>query len=331
MHFLPRMRYTKRDTAAIVQWQNAALWQRMSWVRNPLAAPIFYPDNLARHSLRRSLTDNPMPASRPDTRKKTTTIQHIEVAAAPPHLFAGTSGWAYPTWKPDFYPEGVSAKKFLSYYASVLNSVEVNYTFRKLPPAARLTEWLTQVGPEFRFSFKAPQRITHFSRLRDCDEHVAEFFRFVAPAAAAGKLGLVLFQLPPNFKADLLRLRTFLAAPAFSAAGAPPIAFEFRHESWFSPAVEALLREHNVALCIAETEDFGSPEIHTAVGHNCFRLRRSGGYKPRELTAFATRLLALAKDRDVYVYFKHEDESTGAMNASAFLRSAVTRTKKGRR
>jgi len=277
-----------------------------------------------------SLT-TPMPANRPESRKKYTTTQSIPVASAPPHLFAGTSGWAYPTWKPDFYPEGVSAKRFLSYYASVLNSVEVNYTFRKLPPAARLTEWLTQVGPGFRFSFKAPQRITHFSRLRDCDEHVAEFFRFVAPAAAAGKLGLVLFQLPPNFKADLPRLRKFLAAPAFRVAGAPPIAFEFRHESWFSPEAEALLREHNAALCIAETEDFGSPEIHTARGHSCFRLRRSGGYKPRELTAFATRLLALAKDRDVYVYFKHEDESTGALNASAFLRSAVTRARKGRR
>jgi uncharacterized protein YecE (DUF72 family) len=284
------------------------------------------------HPIRRGETSlTPMPAGKLEPQKKSTTIQTLPVAADLPNLFVGTSGWAYPTWKPDFYPEGVSARKFLGYYASLLNSVEVNYTFRKLPPAARLTEWLAQVGPGFRFSFKAPQRITHFSRLRDCDEHVAEFFRFVAPAAAAGKLGLVLFQLPPNFKADLPRLRTFLAAPAFRVAGAPPIAFEFRHESWFSPEAEALLREHDAALCIAETEDFVSPEIHSAVGHSCFRLRRSGGYKPREITAFATRLLALTKDRDVYVYFKHEDESTGALNASAFLRSAVTRARKAGR
>ena len=272
-----------------------------------------------------------MPASKSESRKKLTTIGPLATAAAPPRLFAGTSGWAYPTWKPGFYPEGVSAKKFLGYYGTQLNSVEVNYTFRKLPAAAKLAEWMAQVGSGFRFSFKAPQRITHFSRLRDCDEHVAELFRFVAPAAAEGKLGLVLFQLPPNFKADLSRLRTFLAAPAFRAAGAPPIAFEFRHESWFSPEAEALLREHNAALCIAETEDFVSPEIHSAVGHSCFRLRRSGGYKSREVAAFATRLLTLAQDRDVYAYFKHEDEPTGALNAAAFLRSAVIKAKKGGR
>ena len=244
-------------------------------------------------------------------------------ADAPARLFAGTSGWAYPTWRPGFYPDEVKPKSFLPCYASQLNSVEVNHTFRKLPTSAQVEAWLAQTGPGFRFSFKAPQRITHFSRLLDCDEHVREFFAALAPAAQAGKMGLVLFQLPPNLKADLPRLRTFLAAPAFQAAGAPPIAFEFRHESWFSPEAESLLREHNAALCIAETEDFRSPEIHSAVGHSAFRLRRSGGYKPREVKAFAERLTALARDRDIYVYFKHEDEPTGALNARAFLRAAV--------
>lgn len=242
------------------------------------------------------------------------------LAPAPPGIFAGTSGWAYPTWKPGFYPAKLPAKKFLAYYASRLNSCEVNYTFRKLPEQAKLDDWLAQVPPGFRFSFKAPQRITHFSRLKECHDHVAEFMRFVAPAAAAGKLGLVLFQLPPNLKADLPLLREFLAAPAL---GGGRLAFEFRHESWFTDATRSLLAEHDAALCVAETEEFQSPEWHTASGYTSFRLRQTGGYKPRQVGAFAKRLAAAAATREVYVYFKHEDEPTGALNAAAFLRAAL--------
>ncbi len=250
-------------------------------------------------------------------------LVELVLAKAPARLYAGTSGWAYPTWKPGFYPAMVASKKFLGFYASQLNSCEVNYTFRKLPELAKIHEWLAQVPAGFRFSFKAPQRITHFSRLRDCHDHVAAFLNFVAPAAEAGKLGLLLFQLPPNFKANLPLLRDFLAAPALRGPGAPPIAFEFRHESWFTDETENVLREHDAALCIAETEDFRSPELHTAVGHTSFRLRQSGGYEPKQIAAFAERLVELARDREVYVYFKHEDEPTGALNAAEFLRQAL--------
>lgn len=262
-----------------------------------------------------------MPASK---RPKLKTLPSI-LATAPAHLYAGTSGWAYPTWKPGFYPAAVPAKQFLGFYASQLNSCEVNYTFRKLPEPAKIHDWLAQVPEGFRFSFKAPQRITHFSRLRDCHEHVAEFLRFVAPAAQAGKLGLLLFQLPPNLKANVPLLRDFLAAPTLAGAR---IAFEFRHESWFTDETEACLRNHNAALCIAETEAFRSPEWHTAAGHTSFRLRHSGGYKPRQIAAFAERLAELAKEREVYVYFKHEDEPAGALNAAAFLRQALKRASK---
>ena len=264
-----------------------------------------------------------MPASVKRVSKKSTEASAPLLAKAPSGLFAGTSGWAYPTWKPGFYPADVSAKKFLGHYASRLNSCEVNYTFRKLPEPAKIFEWLAQVPDGFRFSFKAPQRITHFSRLRDCHEHVAEFLKFVAPAAEAGKLGLLLFQLPPNFKANLPLLRDFLAAPTLRAPAAPKIAFEFRNDTWFTDATENILREHNTALCIAETEDFRSPELHTAVDHTSFRLRQTGGYKPRQIAAFAERLVELAKAREVYVYFKHEDEPTGALNAASFLKCAL--------
>ncbi len=236
-----------------------------------------------------------------------------------PRLFIGTSGWAYTTWKPRFYPDGVSAKKFLQFYASKLTSVEVNHTFGSTLKPGQLRGWLDQTGPEFRFSFKAPQRITHFNRLRESHDAVAEFFDSLKPAAAAGQLGMVLFQLPPNFKADLPRLREFLAAPAFRRKSAPPSAFEFRHPSWFSEEIYALLRRRNAALCIAETDDLTTPEVHTAAGHTFFRLRRAGGYKPDEIVAFAERFRKLAQDRDVYVYFRHEDEPTGALNAAALI------------
>ncbi len=244
-------------------------------------------------------------------------------ARLPDRLWSGTSGWAYPTWKPGFYPEGTSAKKFLNFYASQLTSVEVNYTFTKLPSAPQLEGWLAQTPADFRFSFKAPQRITHYSRLIDCETHVAEFLASIAPAINVRKIGLILFQLPPNFKADLPRLETFLSLPALRSKTCPPLAFEFRNTTWFTPEAMALLTKFDAALCIAETEDFVTPEIHTAATHTAFRLRHSGGYKPRQITALAQRLTALAADRDVYAYFKHEDESTGALNAVAFRKAAA--------
>jgi uncharacterized protein YecE (DUF72 family) len=237
-------------------------------------------------------------------------------------LYAGTSGWAYPTWKPEFYPAGTPARRFLEFYATQLTSVEVNYTFRALPTAKMLEGWLAATPADFRFSFKSPQRITHFKRLRECEDDVAQFVAALEPVRQAGKLGLLLFQIPPNFKADAERLGGFLAAPAFGTKDAPPIAFEFRHESWFAEEIYSILREHNAALCIAESDDLLTPEVQTASAHTCYRLRRNGGYSPVELEAFAKRFATLTGQRDVYVYFKHEDEPTGALNATAFLARA---------
>ncbi len=243
-----------------------------------------------------------------------------------PRLFAGTSGWAYPTWKPGFYPAGLPQKNFLGFYASRLTSVEVNYTFRTLPTAKMIEGWLAVTPENFRFSFKAPQRITHFSRLRDCAAQVQQFVSALEPVREAGKLGLLLFQLPPNFKADPDRLSELLRTPALSAPYPPPIAFEFRHDSWFTGETYDLLRSANAALCVAESDDLATPEVHPASTHVCFRLRRNGGYSPAELKALAQRLVSLANHRDVYVYFKHEDEPTGALNAHAFLADALAAT-----
>ena len=271
----------------------------MSWVRNPLAAP-------------KSLIPTHCGSTLPR-------ISHASPTTSSDRLYAGTSGWAYPTWKPEFYPVGTPAKRFLEFYATQLTSVEVNYTFRALPTANMLDGWLSATPANFRFSFKAPQRITHFKRLSECEDDVAQFAAALEPVRQAGKLGLLLFQLPPNFKADAERLRGFMATPALRAKDAPPIAFEFRHDSWFTEEIYSVLREHNAALCVAESDDLVSPEVHTATGHACYRLRRNGGYSMPELDAFAKRFIALAEQRDVYVYFKHEDEPTGALNATAFL------------
>jgi uncharacterized protein YecE (DUF72 family) len=204
-----------------------------------------------------------------------------------------------------------------------MNSVEVNYTFRTLPSAKTLNDWLASTPSGFRFSFKAPQRITHFKRLRECAADLAQFVEVLAPVCDAGKLGLLLFQLPPNFKADPERLREFLAAPSLRADGAAPIAFEFRNQSWFTPEIEAILRDHNAALCIAESDDLATPEMYPAASHTSFRLRRNGGYTQAEIADFAKRFLLLAQTRDVYVYFKHEDEPSGALNGVSLLRDAL--------
>jgi uncharacterized protein YecE (DUF72 family) len=242
-------------------------------------------------------------------------------------IYAGTSGWAYPTWKPGFYPPKLPAKKFLEFYASRLTAVEVNYTFRALPTTSMLEGWLASTGEHFRFGFKAPQKITHFARLVNCGAELDRFFASLAPAQAAGRLGPVLFQLPPNFKADPDRLAAFLDLPPVRQSSAPRIAFEFRHQSWFEEPIYDLLRSHNAALCIAEGDELATPEVQCAANFACYRLRRSGGYSPEEIASFAERFTGLAASREVFVFFRHEDEPTGALNAAALLEACRTRSK----
>ena len=284
----------------------------MSWVRTPLAAPI--------SSLHRD-TQSPLPRA-----TKFTPVAASALAKSPKNLYAGTSGWAYPTWKPGFYPADLPPRAFLHNYAARLTSVEVNYTFRTLPEPEQLQGWLDATPPGFRFTFKAPQTITHFQRLVASEAAVAELIASIEPARAAQKFGCLLFQLPPNFAADPIRLTTFLALPSF-ADKSLKLAFEFRHASWFADPILEILRRHNVALCTAETDDLLTPDIATA-DFRYFRLRRSGGYKPRELKAFAARFSELAKTQEVFAYFKHEDEPTGALNALALLKAANTLARK---
>jgi len=230
-------------------------------------------------------------------------------------IFAGTSGWAYPSWKPEFYPDKLAQKKFLAHYAAQLNTVEVNFTFRQLVKESTIQNWLQQTPDHFRFGIKAHQVITHIKRLKATEDFVPRFLATIEPLAAAGKLGPVLFQLPPNLKADAALLKDFLAVLPRSV----PSAFEFRHESWFSDATWDLLKESNAALCVAETETMTTPDI--ATGKFVYYRFRKPSYTGEERKSMIDRIAQhLASGRDVFAYFKHEETPEGALYAVELLR-----------
>jgi uncharacterized protein YecE (DUF72 family) len=231
-------------------------------------------------------------------------------------LFAGTSGWAYPTWKPDFYPQKLAQKKFLGHYATQLNAVEVNFTFRQLVKETTLQNWLAETPNGFRFTIKAHQVITHIKRLKGTEDFLPRFLGTIEPLAAAGKLGPVLFQLPPNLKIDGEVLEAFLQALPKRLQSA----FEFRHASWFTDATYDALRKHGSALCVAETEDLTTPEVATA-DFLYYRFRKAN-YPPDERKAMVDRIHGhLDAGRDVFAYFKHEDTPEGAIYARDLLQA----------
>ena len=233
-------------------------------------------------------------------------------------IYVGCSGWAYTSWKPEFYPAKLAARKFLGFYASELNSVEVNYTFRQLPKRETVDSWLSAAAgnTNFRFSFKAPEGITHSKRLKDCGAELKRLCAALEPVANAKRLGLILFQLPPNFKADIERLDAFLKDAV--AEGELRFAFEFRHPSWFEDRCYAILKQHHVALCVAETDDLKTPDVTTA-NFACFRFRRSS-YTPSDLRHISNMLLARGRSEDVFGYFKHEDAPHGPLRAREVLK-----------
>lgn len=230
------------------------------------------------------------------------------------HLYAGTSGFAYATWKPDFYPQKLAAKNFLSHYGTRLNAVEINYTFRQLPKAATLENWVAAVPEGFLFACKAHMRITHINRLKE-SEFNELFFKALEPLRAARRLGPVLFQLPPGFQCDEALLAEFLG----ELPEGMRFAFEFRHASWLTDGVYELLRQRGVALCLAESEKLVIPEVLTAPF--AYARLRKDDYTAEERLEIAGRVKGLlAGGRDAYVFFKHEDTPAGALYAEELVR-----------
>ena len=199
-----------------------------------------------------------------------------------------------------------------------LNTGEVNLTFRQLLKETTAQKWIAQTPDHFRFTIKAHQVITHIKRLKNAEEFLARFVSTIEPLLRAGKIGPVLFQLPPNMKADAKLLEDFLATVPKGLRAA----FEFRHVSWFADDVFSILKPHNRALCVAETEDRVTPDVVTA--DFCYYRYRKPEYTPEERTAMLRRMQEhLGAGRDTYAYFKHEDTPDGAIYAVDLLKQAA--------
>ncbi len=224
-------------------------------------------------------------------------------------LRTGTSGYSYKEWKGPFYPEKISPKEMLAYYAERLGSVEINNTFYRMPKREVLESWAEQVPEGFRFAVKASRRITHLKRLKEVGEETA--FLLGNLDVLGRKLGCVLFQLPPNLKADTERLDRFLELIPTGF----PAAFEFRNETWFCDDVFERLRERNFALVLVDDEE-KEPDLVRTADWGYLRLRRAE-YTPRKLSTWLGRVRK--QDwRDAFVFFKHEDAGAGPKLAQRF-------------
>jgi uncharacterized protein YecE (DUF72 family) len=234
--------------------------------------------------------------------------------ASPGKLRVGTSGYAYKEWKGSFYPEKFPDKEMLKYYSERFSTVEINYTFYRLPKESLLQQWAQTVPESFRFALKANQKITHIQRLRNCEEILKRFLEIASVLQEGDHLGPILVQLPPNFKFDKALLEDFLSLrpTAFS------FAFEARHPSWYTDETYDLLRRHNTALCLAETEKETPLEVLTA-NFTYARLRQED-YTPKQIKEWRTRFEGwMAQGIDVNVFFKHEDSGTAPKYAQMLL------------
>ena len=227
-------------------------------------------------------------------------------------IFVGTSGYNYPEWRGTFYPEKFSTNKMLAFYAERFPTVEINYTFYRMPTEKLLEGWAAGTPEHFTFTLKAPKRITHEAKLQRCEETVQSFCRIARTLGP--KLGVLLFQLAPNFKKDTGVLNSFLELlPDGTRA-----AFEFRHASWFEPEVFEALRARNTALCIADSEKLTTP-VEATADYAYFRLRDEG-YQQADLEKWAGIVKALPP-QDAFVYFKHEEQGLGPEFAKRFIDS----------
>jgi uncharacterized protein YecE (DUF72 family) len=235
-------------------------------------------------------------------------------------VLIGCSGWNYADWRERFYPKGLPASRWLEHYSREFETVEVNATFYRLARREAVARWVEQTPPEFRFAVKASRYITHIKRLTELARTLARFFEPLDPLVEAGKLDVVLWQLPENFHRDDGRLADLLEA-------VPPgrHAVEFRHPSWFASDVMALLREHGAALVIGDdpkrpfqTHEFTSDWTYVRFHHG--RRGRNGNYSESELEAWARRIAQWRRDHDVYAYFNNDWSAYAIANARSLRR-----------
>jgi uncharacterized protein YecE (DUF72 family) len=229
-------------------------------------------------------------------------------------VWFGTSGFSYKEWRPKFYPEDLSDKQFLRYYSSRLNSVEIDYTFYRMPSVKTIEAWNAATPENFRFTLKASQQITHRQRLK-VPSDALDYFLSVVPGLGS-RLGNILFQLPPFFRCDVQKLEAFLSVLPRGVRAA----FEFRHESWFIDEVYRLLNERGVALCIHDADDHTTP-MHLTAGFTYVRLRRSL-YDDGNRAEWQDRIRGWARDGiEVFAYIKHEDNPDAPLIALEFAKA----------
>jgi uncharacterized protein YecE (DUF72 family) len=260
-----------------------AVWQRVNFIKN-------HPAEIGQYQsfLERTANDN-------NSRMK---------------FFVGTSGYSYKEWKGSFYPEKFPDKQMLSYYAQQFSTVEINNTFYRLPSESTVQSWAEQVPDTFRFVLKARQVITHFRRLENVERETGDFLRIAS--ALQQRLGPVLYQLPPNFKKDVSRLKNFLKLVDGILS-----AFEFRHESWFDDEVLDCLSAHSCALCVAEGEGLPNMDLISTTNWGYVRLRQVE-YDDEYLKQWVKRIRSQDWN-EAYVFFKHEDTGTGPKLACRLL------------
>jgi len=223
----------------------------------------------------------------------------------------GTSGYSYAEWKGTFYPEKMAAKDMLTYYAGRFSTVEINNTFYRMPKEDLLNGWAAQVPESFTFVIKAPQRISHIRRLNDCADLLSYLFHVTATLGA--RLGPILFQLPPNFRKDVPRLRGFFEQMPERRR----VAFEFRHASWFDDETFAALRDHGAALCVADTGEEPVAPLAATADWGYLRLRRED-FSDAELREWAKKITAQPWS-EAFVFLKHEEEGRGPKLAARLI------------
>jgi len=229
-------------------------------------------------------------------------------------ILAGTSGFSYKEWVGEFYPEKQPAKGMLGYYATRLPTVEINNTFYRMPNAAAIAGWRSQVPDTFRFAIKVPRRISHIKRLKDCGAELR--YLLAALDAMQPCVGSILVQLPPFAKRDTAALAAFVAELPDGCRAA----FEFRNASWFEPEVFSVLQSRNLALVHSEEGEPLDESLPWTADWAYLRLRRVE-YTKKDLETWLARLRA-AKLTEAQVFFKHEDAATGPRLAEEFLRLA---------
>ena len=228
----------------------------------------------------------------------------------------GCSGWNYAEWRGLVYPEGLPQRRWLEYYTSRFDTVEVNATFYRLPKRETVEHWL-EVAPEgFQFAIKASRYLTHIKRLREMPKYLPRLLEQLDPLLGTPKMGPMLWQLPESFQRDDDRLAA--ALPAF---GPCRNAIELRHESWFCEPVYELLREHGVALVFGDHPERRFQSLEPTADWIYIRLHhgsrgRRGNYSPAELATWRRRIAAWRAEREVYLYANNDWEGFSAKNAT---------------